>query len=194
MAAEHVVSVAAVGDAPRPLDPPSRAWKVSPAVIVLAGVVAVATAPRLGLTPYGIMASGSLGVLVVLSVIDLQTRLLPNKILLPATAAVFAAQAVFYPERLLEAVIAALVAAAITFAPALFNPAAMGMGDVKLAGFLGVLLGVAAIPAMMLGFLATVPVIAVMFVLRGREARGTALPLGPFLALGATIVVLTGAA
>jgi leader peptidase (prepilin peptidase)/N-methyltransferase len=194
MAAEHVMSAAAVGDAPRRLDRPSRAWTVSPAVIVVAGVVAVATALRLGLTRYGIMAAGSLGVLVVLSVVDLQTRLLPNKILLPATATLVAAQAVFYPERLLEAVIAALVAAAITFAPALLNPAAMGMGDVKLAGFLGVLLGSAAIPAMMLGFLATVPVIAVMLVLRGREARGTAIPLGPFLALGAAIVVLTGAA
>ncbi len=105
-----------------------------------------------------------------------------------------AAQAVFYPERLLESVIAAFVAAAITFAPALFNPAAMGMGDVKLAGFLGVLLGLDAIPALMLGFLATAPVLAVMFVLRGREARRTAIPLGPFLALGAAIVLLAGTA
>jgi hypothetical protein len=46
----------------------------------------------------------------------------------------------------------------------------------------------------MLGFLATVPVIAIVCVLRGREARGTAIPLGSFLAVGAAIVVLTGAA
>jgi prepilin signal peptidase PulO-like enzyme (type II secretory pathway) len=102
--------------------------KVSPAVTVLAGVIVVASSLRLGLTPYGIMAAGSLGVLVVLSVIDLQARLLPHKIVVPAIAAVLAARAVFYPERLLEAVIAALVAVAIKFAPALFNPAAMGMG------------------------------------------------------------------
>ena len=52
------------------------------------------------------------------------------------------------------------------------------------------LLGLDAIPAMMLGFVATAPVLAVMFVLRGREARRTAIPLGPFLALGAAIVLL----
>src|SRR5436190_2254178 len=118
MAAEHVMSAAAVGDAPRPLDQPSKAWSVSPTVVGIAGVVAVATVLRLGLTPYGIMAGGSLGVL----------------------------------------------------------------------------LGLGAIPALMLGILATAPVLAVMFVLRGREARRTAIPLGPFLALGAAIVVLTGAA
>ena len=194
MAAEQMLADGAAVAAPGRTERASRAWTVSPAVIVLAALVAVAALPRLGLTPYGIIAAGSLGVLVVLSVIDLQTRLLPNKILLPATAAVLVAQAVFYPERLLESVIAAFVAAAITFAPALFNPAAMGMGDVKLAGFLGVLLGLDAIPALMLGFLATAPVLAVMFVLRGREARRTAIPLGPFLALGAAIVLLAGTA
>jgi prepilin signal peptidase PulO-like enzyme (type II secretory pathway) len=43
---------------------------------------------------------------------------------------------------------------------------------------------------MMLGFAATAPVLAVLLVLRGRAARRTALPLGPFLALGTAIVVL----
>jgi prepilin signal peptidase PulO-like enzyme (type II secretory pathway) len=194
MAAEPLTTDGVVAAAPAREDRVSRPWTVSPVVILLAVMVAAAALPRLGLTPSGVMAAGSLGVLVVLSAIDLQTRLLPNKILLPATAVVFVAQAVFHPDRLLECVIAAVVAAAITFAPALLNPAAMGMGDVKLAFFLGVLLGLHAIPALMLGFLATAPVLAVMFVLRGKEARRTAIPLGPFLALGAAIVMLAGAA
>lgn len=195
MAAEPEVGqaggpAAVVGSAPPPLEETSRTWRLSPAAILLAAAVATAALLRLGLTPYGMMAAASLAVLVVLAAIDVQARILPNKIVLPATAAVLAAQTAFYPERLLESVVAALVAAAVTLAPALFNPAAMGMGDVKLAAFLGMLLGTKVLAALILGFLATAPVLAVLLVLRGRAARRMALPLGPFLALGAAIVVL----
>ena len=136
------------------------------------------------------MAAASLAVLVVLGAIDLQARILPNKILLPATAAILAAQVAFYPERTPELLVAAFAAAAVTLAPSLVNPNAMGMGDVKLVAFLGVLLGTKVVPAMMLGFAATAPVLAVLLVTRGRAARRTALPLGPFLALGTAVVLL----
>ena len=172
------------------VEAPPRTWRLSPAVLVLAAVVAFAAPVRLGLTPYAVMAAGALAVLVVLSAIDLQARILPNKILLPATAAVLAGQVAFYPGNAVEVVVAALGAGAFTLAPSLVNPAAMGMGDVKLAAFLGVLLGAKVLPAMMLGFGATAPVLVVLLVLRGRAARRTALPLGPFLALGAAIVLL----
>ena len=173
---------------------PRVGWSVSPALLALAGVVAVGAVLHLGASPSGVVAAGSLGVLVVLSGIDLQARVLPNAIVLPATAAVLCAQAVARPERLLESVLAALAAAAIVFAPNLLDPAAMGMGDVKLAGFLGVLLGFAAIPALMIGLLATAPALAVLLALRGRDARRAAIPLGPFLAFGAAVVLLTGPA
>jgi len=84
----------------------------------------------------------------------------------------------------------ALGAALLTLAPRFFNPAAMGMGDVKLVAFLGVLLGAGVFPAMVLGFLATVPVLAVLVARHGLAARRAVLPLGPFLAFGAAIVVL----
>ena len=188
MAVEPVAARAVAAPAAAELRP--RTWRLPPAVLVLASVVAAAAPVRLGLTPYAAMAAGALAVLVVLSAIDLQARILPNKILLPAMGAVLAGQVVFYPERADEMVAAALVAGAVMLAPALVNSAAMGMGDVKLAAFLGVLLGAKALPAMMLGFIATAPVLAILLVLRGRAARGTALPLGPFLALGAAIVLL----
>jgi leader peptidase (prepilin peptidase) / N-methyltransferase len=170
--------------------PAARPWTLSPAAVVAALAVAAVALARIGLTPYGVMAAGSLGVLVVLSAIDVQARILPNVIVLPATAAVFAAQAVFYPGALTESVVAALVAASVTLAPALVNPAAMGMGDVKLAAFLGMLLGSKVLAAMMLGFLATAPVLVVLLITRGRSARRKAVPLGPFLALGAAVVLL----
>lgn len=165
-------------------------WRLRPAVIAVAMAMAAATPLRLGLTPYAIMAAGALAVLVVLSAIDLQARILPNRILLPAMAAVLVAQLALYPEHALEGILAAFGAAVLTLAPTLVNPAAIGMGDVKLVAFLGLLLGAEVLPAMMLGLLATAPVVAVLLVLHGRAAWRTPLPLGPFLALGAAIVVL----
>ncbi len=184
------MAVEAAVAAPRPVEVRPRTWRLQPAVLLLAAVVAAASLVRLGFTPYAVTAAGALAVLVVLSAIDLQARILPNKILLPAMGAVLASQVVFYPERVPEAVVAALLAGAVMLAPRLINPASMGMGDVKLAVFLGVLLGTKVLPALMLGFIATAPVLAVLFVLRGRAARSTALPLGPFLALGAAVLLL----
>ena len=188
MAAEAVAARAVT--TPRPVEVRPRTWRLRPAVLILAAVVAAAAPVRLGFTPYAAMAAGALAVLVVLSAIDLQARILPNKIVLPATAAVLAAQFVFYPGQAVGAIVAGLVAGAVMFAPRFINPASMGMGDVKLAVFLGVLLGANVLPALMLGFIATAPVLAVLFFVRGRATRGTALPLGPFLALGAAILLL----
>jgi leader peptidase (prepilin peptidase)/N-methyltransferase len=165
-------------------------WRLSPAVLLLAAAAALAAPLRLGVTPYAVMVGGALAVLVVLSAIDLQARILPNKILLPAMAAVLAGQLVFYPGNALESVVAAFGAVGLLLTPRLFNPAAMGMGDVKLAAFLGLLLGAEVLPALMLGFLATAPVLAMLLVTRGRAARRASIPLGPFLALGAAIVLL----
>jgi prepilin signal peptidase PulO-like enzyme (type II secretory pathway) len=159
-------------------------------VIALAGALAAAAPVRLGLTPYAVMAAGALALLVVLAAIDVQARILPNRLLLPATAALLVAQLALYPGQALEGVLAGLGAGLLTLAPTFVNPAAMGMGDVKLVVFLGLLLGVGVLPAMMLGFLATVPVLAILVVRRGLAACRSPLPLGPFLALGAAIVVL----
>jgi leader peptidase (prepilin peptidase)/N-methyltransferase len=183
----HVGEIAVAG--PQTTARPAG-WRLRPPVIALAAAVAAAAALRLGFTPHAIMAAGALAVLVVLSAIDLQARILPNRILAPASAVILAGQLALSPEQALEGLVAAFGAALLTLAPTLVNPAAIGMGDVKLVAFLGLLLGAEVLPAMMLGLLATTPVVAVLLVRRGRAAWRTALPLGPFLALGAAIAVL----
>src|SRR5689334_13604881 len=93
-----------------------RTWRVSPAVLIVAGVVTIAAVMRLGFSPYAVMAAASLAVLVVLSAIDLQARILPNKILGPAAIAVLAGQLIFAPDRALEVLLAGLGAGALTLA------------------------------------------------------------------------------
>ena len=144
---------------------------------------------RLGLTPEGVLGAGLLAVLAVLAVIDLEVRLLPNRIVGPALAAVLAFQIAFMPEHVVEGVLAGLAAAAFLWVPSLVRPGAMGMGDVKLAGLIGVALGAPVVLALVAGSLAAWPV-AVAMVMRGRSVRGATIPFGPFLAFGAAVVVL----
>lgn len=66
------------------------------------------------------------------------------------------------------------------------------MGDVKLAGVMGLYLGLALVPALLVAFLAGSLVGVGMMVARGMAARKEAVPFGPFLALGALVGVLAG--
>ena len=167
----------------------ARAWRVRPAALALGGVLAFAALVRIGPTPAGLLAAGVLCVLAVLAVIDLEVRLLPNRILLPALAAVLAWQLAFFPGHFLESLIACVGAAIFLLLPSLFRRGAMGMGDVKLAALLGAALGAPVVIALAVGSLAAWPV-ALVLVIRGASVRGATIPFGPFLAFGAAVVLL----
>src|SRR5262249_33476116 len=91
--------------------------------------------------------------------------------------------------------IAGAVAFAFFFLAALAYPAGMGMGDVKLAGVLGLYLGrdvaVAIAAALLLALAVGIGIMIRKGVAAGRK---TALPFGPFLAVGAVIAILVGPA
>jgi leader peptidase (prepilin peptidase) / N-methyltransferase len=123
-------------------------------------------------------------VLIALSVIDVRTRRLPNRIVLPAAAIVLAAQIAIAPDRALEWTLGALGACGLLLAAALLNPKGLGMGDVKLALLLGAALGWAVAVALFLGFVAAALAGVVMMIRFGWAGRKTTLPLGPFLAIG----------
>jgi leader peptidase (prepilin peptidase)/N-methyltransferase len=76
---------------------------------------------------------------------------------------------------------------------ALAYPGGMGMGDVKLAAVMGLLLGSAVAPAILIALLSGVLVGAVVIARKGAgEGRKTAIPFGPFLAFGALGGVFAG--
>jgi leader peptidase (prepilin peptidase)/N-methyltransferase len=145
---------------------------------------------RLGATPEGLLAAVVLGVLGVLTVIDLEHRLLPNRIVGPAAITVLLLQAGLFPGRLVECIIAAACTSLLLLLPALLRRNALGMGDVKLAGVLGAALGGKVLAALTLGSLASAPV-ALFLLLRGTEGRSATLPFGPFLTFGTAVVLLT---
>jgi leader peptidase (prepilin peptidase) / N-methyltransferase len=158
------------------------------AACTLAGLAFV----RFGPGPRALVAAFVLSVLALLSAIDVERRLLPNRIVLPATAAVLVAQTAFFPDRALEWALASVGAALVLFLPLLVYPAGMGMGDVKLALLLGAALGKGVVAGLALGALSAMPVALYVLLRGGSQARKAVLPFGPFLALGAAVVLLFG--
>jgi len=155
------------------------------AVALLAAVLA-----RYGLSAAGLIAAFTTGVLVVLSLIDIESHRLPNRIVLPAAGVVLVARLASAPEHRYAWLGAGLGAAACLFVFALVYPAGLGMGDVKLVLLLGFALGGAVVPAILAGTIAGAVAAVVLLAHEGRQARRRALPFGPFLAFGAIAIIL----
>jgi leader peptidase (prepilin peptidase) / N-methyltransferase len=131
--------------------------------------------------------------LVPITLIDLERRIIPNKITGPASIAAVVAVAALDTGFLREALIAAAAGGGFFLLAALLYPSGMGMGDVKLAGMLGLYLGRAVAPAILIALIAGVAVGVAMIARKGAtEGRKTAVPFGPFLALGGLIGFFAG--
>ena len=129
-------------------------------------------------------------VLVVVTRTDFETRLIPDKVILPAAVVVLVLRTIDDPS--VEWVLSALGAGLVLFVIVLIYPRGLGMGDVKLSTFLGAGLGINVIVAMFVGFFAAFVPAAMLFVRHGRDARKESIPLGPFLALGGVIALFFG--
>jgi leader peptidase (prepilin peptidase)/N-methyltransferase len=131
--------------------------------------------------------------LVPITLIDVDHRIIPNRITGPAAIAALIAIAALDTDFLLEAVIGAIGGGGFFLIAALLYPRGMGMGDVKLAGVLGLYLGRAVAPAILIALIAGVAVGAAIIVRKGAvEGRKTAVPFGPFLALGGMVAYFVG--
>jgi leader peptidase (prepilin peptidase) / N-methyltransferase len=130
--------------------------------------------------------------LIALAVIDLDHRLLPNAIVYPLAAYGVVAVALVDSGDLVEHLIAGAGAFAFLLLAVLAYPRGMGMGDVKLAGAMGLYLGSSVIPALLVAFLTGTLVGLGIIAREGVEARRKAVPFGVFLAIGGIVGVLAG--
>ena len=162
------------------------------AVELLTAFLVVASFLAFGLTPDAFVAAFFCAALVVLSAIDFERHILPDKIVLPSAAIVFVAQLVLHPDQWLEWILAPLGAAFFLFAALLAYPKGMGMGDVKLCLLLGAMLGKLVLVALMIGMVAALVPAVVLLARHGSAARKMAIPFGPFLAFGAVIALFFG--
>ena len=140
------------------------------------------------------------GALVTLAAIDLETYLLPNRIVYPLTVAML----VLLPLGLLadgdtdaigRGLLAGVIAFAAFFVVHLISPRGMGFGDVKLSFTLGLALGCVGwgemIVGLFLGFFYGA-IIGLVILAVSKRGRGQAVPFGPFLVAGAVTALLVG--
>jgi leader peptidase (prepilin peptidase)/N-methyltransferase len=163
---------------------------VYPAVELLTAVLIAGCVFAFGLTAEAVISAFFCSVLVAVSAIDLEHRIIPNRIVLPATVVVLAANTLRDPSP--KWALAALGASGFLFTAALIYPAGMGMGDVKLALLMGAALGSTVAVAMMAGMLAAMVPSIVLFARYGSKARKMGIPFGPFLALGSVVALFWG--
>jgi leader peptidase (prepilin peptidase) / N-methyltransferase len=126
-------------------------------------------------------------VLVAITLTDLDLRRIPNAIVAVGAVAGLAILAATDPDSLPENLLAAAIGGLVMGGIALAYPRGMGMGDAKLVAMMGIYLGRALAPAVLIGLLAGAVVGAGLIARHGSGARKRAIPFGPFLALGGVI-------
>jgi leader peptidase (prepilin peptidase) / N-methyltransferase len=161
-----------------------------PAVELVTGLLVAACVWRFGLHPETLVASFFCLALVTVSATDLEHRIIPNRIVLPAAVVVLVGQTLVHPSP--EWAIAAVAASGFLLAAALVYPAGMGMGDVKLALLLGAMLGRTVPVALFLGMLAALAPGVYLLAKHGSKGRKMGVPLAPFLGLGAVAALFWG--
>lgn len=166
-----------------------------PIVEALTAALYVAVFARYGLHRAAWPALVLVTVLVPVALIDLDHRVIPNRITGPAAIAGVALVALLEPGSLPAHLVAGVAAGGAFLLVALIAPAGMGMGDAKLAGVLGLFLGRSVVVALLVALLAgTAWGLAVMARRGVRAGRKTAVPFGPFLALGGLVATFAGSA
>jgi leader peptidase (prepilin peptidase) / N-methyltransferase len=130
--------------------------------------------------------------LAALTLTDLERRVIPNAILLVGAVVGLAIAAATMPDTLPERGIAAAAAGGFLLLAALAYSGGMGMGDVKLGAVMGLYLGRAVAPALVVGFAVGAMVGIGLIIRYGAGARKRAVPFGPFLAVGGVVGLWAG--
>jgi leader peptidase (prepilin peptidase) / N-methyltransferase len=168
----------------------ARIGLIYPAVELSSSLLVAGCVLAWGLTLQAAIAAFFCSVLIAISAVDLEHRIVPDRIVLPATAIVLVAQTVREPG--FEWALCAFGAALFLFLAVLAYPAGMGMGDVKLALLMGAALGKLVAVALMLGMFAALVPGLYLLARHGQAARKMAIPFAPFLAFGSVVALFAG--
>jgi len=155
-----------------------------------AGVAAALVVAHFGFSERALVGVFFVSALAVLAAIDIERRILPNRIVMPAFAVVLVMQLALFPDHAIEWIAASLATALVLLIAALAKPGGLGYGDVKLGLLLGAGLGENVAVALTVAVFAIWPVAVYLYATHGRAAGRMALPFGPFLAVGAVVALL----
>jgi leader peptidase (prepilin peptidase) / N-methyltransferase len=146
---------------------------------------------RFGLDWRLLVAWAFIAAMVAVAFIDYDHMIIPNKIVLPGAVMGLLASMALDPQRWWVYVAGSLGAAAFMFALALIWPGGMGPGDIKLALFMGAVLGAYVMVALFVAFLLG-SLVGIFMLLVQKRSRKEKIPFGPYLAMGAILAALVG--
>ncbi|NLV71623.1 MAG: prepilin peptidase [Actinobacteria bacterium] len=162
-----------------------------PLVEAITGLAFLLAMWRFGLTWPVLVAWAFIAAMVAIAFIDYDHMIIPNKIVLPGALLGLIASVALEPQRWWVYVAGSLGAAAFMLVLAMLWPGGMGPGDIKMALFMGAVLGahvmVALFAAFLFGSIAGIYMMVVQ-----KRSRKAKIPFGPYLALGAVLAVLLG--
>ena len=168
----------------------ARIGVVYPIVELVTALLIAACFFAFGWSGTAFVAAFYCATLVVVSATDLSHRIIPNVVVLPATAIVLVAMTALHPS--VEWLLGSLGAGAFLVLAILAYPKGMGMGDMKLALLLGAMLGRTVPVALMIGMAAALVPSVVLLARHGMAARKMMIPFGPFLAFGGVVGLFFG--
>lgn len=135
--------------------------------------------------------AGLTALLLVISFIDLDTMIVPTQLI--GVGVVWASAYNLYTlQSLLDWLLAGVLGYGLFYLIYLFSRGGMGGGDVRLAGLLGLVLGLRLLACALLIAFVSGAVISLLLLASGRANRKTAIPFGPFLAIGCYVAALWG--
>jgi leader peptidase (prepilin peptidase) / N-methyltransferase len=162
-----------------------------PVVEAITGTAFALAFWRFGLSWALLIAWAFIVAMVAVAFIDYDHMIIPNKIVLPGAVIGLMASVAIHPQKWWVYVAGSLGAGAFMFLLAMLWPGGMGPGDVKMALFMGAVLGAYVVVALFAAFLLG-SVVGVYMLVVQKRSRKTQVPFGPYLALGAVLAVLVG--
>jgi len=159
---------------------PARRWLFEIALALLYAVLAWRYTLSWALAAATLHAS----ILALIVVTDLEHRVVPNAVILPAIGLTVVLTGLACPRCAPAMLLGGTLAFLLFLLLALIRPGAMGFGDVKLAAYVGLIAGYPhVLSALFLAILAG-GMTAAALLLSGKGGRHTYIPYAPFLALG----------
>ncbi len=163
--------------------------------VVALGVLWAADLALPRTTAERVLGVALLAVLARVTVSDLEERRIPNRVTLPAGVLALLIGLLLDPSEVPGQILGGLATGVFLTLFAVLTRGGLGMGDAKLGLVLGLYLGHYVLLAMVLGLVASAVFSLGVLVRRGlRAGARTAIPLGPFLALGGAVALLAGPA
>jgi leader peptidase (prepilin peptidase) / N-methyltransferase len=176
--------------------PWTRAVRRPPVMEACGALIGAAAGNAIGWHAELVPALLLVGLLVPITFIDIEHRIIPDVLSLPGTLVGLVCWALVdlgaLPEHVLAALVGAIVFLLFAVLARLIAPGGMGVGDIKLAMMLGAFLGWSVLPAIFAALILSLVPSLILVVARGRAGLKTALPFGPFLALGGVVGLLWG--